>query len=118
MFHAVGRELRVTRGDTGILTLAVSGVTLTDADRAVLTARRKGGGVLFKKVACADKDNRVQFGFLNEETEKWKPGIYDWDVRFALDAVIEDGEVVDGREIVTPAWCPGCLEVTEPVGVI
>lgn len=107
----------MTRGDTGLLTLVVTGVTLTDNDRAALTAKKKGGGVLFKKIAVPE-DNRVQFGFLNDETEKWKPGHYEWDVRFALDAVVVDDEVVNGREVITPNWAPGCLEVLNPVGVI
>lgn len=117
MFEATGNELRVTRGDTGLLTISTSGTELTDADRAVMTARKKGGGVLFRKTAVPE-DNCVQFAFGNAETEKWKPGSYEWDVRFALGAVIVGGEVTNGREIVTPAGMPGRLTVLDAVGVI
>ena len=56
--------------------------------------------------------------FTNEETDGWKAGEYEWDIRIALEAVLDaQGRVTDGREVITP-WAPGKLEVVKVVGEI
>ena len=117
MFTISGRAIRLSRGDTGIIPFRVEGVTLTDKDRAVFTVRRLTGAVLMQKVIAPEK-NIFYVPFTNEETDGWKVGDYEWDIRIALDAVLdEQGRVTDGREVITP-WAPGKLEVVKVVGEI
>lgn len=92
-------------------------MTLTDKDRAVFTVRRPTGATLIQKVIAPEKDI-FYVPFTNEETDGWKAGVYEWDIRIALDAVLdEQGRVTDGREVITP-WAPGKLEVVKVVGEI
>lgn len=95
----------------------MEGVTLTEADRAVFTVKRMSGAVLIQKV-IAPEDNTFYVPFINDETDGWKEGEYSWDIRIALEAVLDPaGRVTDGREIITP-WAPGRLEVVKVVGKI
>ena len=117
MFTVSGRTIRLSRGDTGIIPFRVEGVTLTEADRAVFTVKRRNGAALIQKV-IAPEDNIFYVPFINDETDGWKEGEYSWDIRIALGAVLDQaGRVTDGREIITP-WAPGMLEVVKVVGDI
>ena len=117
MFTVSGRAIRLSRGDTGIIPFSVQGVTLGENDRAVFTVRRTTGAVLLQKV-IAPEGNVFYVPFTNEETDGWKAGSYEWDIRIALDAVLDaQGRVTDGREVITP-WAPGRLEVVKVVGEI
>ncbi len=118
MFHAHGTTIFITKGDTGLLTLMAEGHAFTSEDRAVFTVRRPGGATLMQVVATPEADGRVQIGFDHETTEKWRPGCYGWDVRYALGARMdEQGRVTGGREIITPMR-PGELHVLEAVGTV
>ena len=117
MFAVSGRKIRLSRGDTGIIPFRVEGVTLTNADRAVFTVKRKSGAALIQKV-IAPEENIFYVPFTNDETDGWKEGEYSWDIRIALDAVLDaEGRVTDGREVITP-WAPGRLDVVKVVGEI
>lgn len=117
MFTISGRAIRLSRGDTGIIPFRVEGVTLSEKDRAVFTVRRPTGAALLQKV-IAPEGNVFYVPFTNEETDGWKTGSYEWDLRIALDAVMDaQGRVTDGREVITP-WAPGKLEVVKVVGEI
>lgn len=117
MFTVSGRTIRLSRGDTGIIPFRVEGVTLTDADRAVFTVRRRSGAGLIQKVIMPE-DNIFYVPFTNDETDGWREGEYSWDIRIVLDAVLDAaGKVTDGREVITP-WAPGKLEVVKVVGEI
>lgn len=110
MFEVNGQAIRISRGDTGLLTILASGnVQLTDRDVAVFTVRRRGGGaVLLELEATPDAEGKVQFGFTNEMTERWKPDGYEWDVRYVLDG---------GREVITPME-PSPFIVVRTVGSV
>ena len=117
MFTVSGRTIRLSRGDTGIIPFRVEGVTLTDADRAVFTVRRRTGTVLVQKVIAPEKDI-FYVPFINDETDGWKVGEYSWDIRIVLGAVMDaEGKVKDGREVITP-WMPSRLEVMKVVGEV
>lgn len=118
MFQINGRSIVISRGDTGILTIAPDGVTLTDADRAVFTVRRQSGGILCQKVAAPMEDGKIYIPFTNDETDGWRADVYEWDARIVLDAVTDaDGKVTDGREVITP-WPPSRFEVVRTVGLV
>lgn len=92
-------------------------MTLTDGDRAVFTVRRKSGAVLIEKV-IAPMDGIFYVPFVNEETDGWRPDVYSWDLRIALEAEMDEaGSVIDGREVITP-WPPSRLEVVKVVGEV
>ena len=117
MFTVSGRTIRLSRGDTGVIPFRVEGVTLTDADRAVFTVRRRSGAILIQKV-IPPVDGLFYMPFTNDETDGWQPGEYVWDIRIVLDAVTdENGKVTDGREVVTP-WPPGRFDVVKVVGEV
>ncbi len=118
MFHAHGTTIFITRGDTGVLTLIAEGHAFAAGDRAVFTVRRPGGVTLMETVMTPEEDGRIQIGFDHGMTERWRPGCYAWDVRYVLDAAVdEQGRVTGGREVITPMR-PGELHVLEAVGKI
>lgn len=119
MFDVSGLRIRITQGDSGLLTLCTRAkFAFSENDKAVFTVRRPGGGTLLTAVLTPDAEGKVQVPFLNRETEGWRPGAYEWDVRYVLDAVQdEDGTVTDGREVITPMR-PAVLEVLRAVGSI
>ncbi len=118
MFHAHGTTVFITKGDTGLLTLIAEGHAFGPGDRAVFTVRRPGGATLMQAVATPEADGKAQIGFEHEATEKWRPGCYSWDVRYVLDAEMdEQGRVTGGREVITPMR-PGEFHVLEAVGKV
>jgi len=118
MFDVNGYQIRISRGDTGLLTLcAEGGIEMTQDDRAVLTIRRRSGAPILEMSAVPDENNRVQFGFTHEMTERWQPGVYEWDVRYVLGAEMHGEEVTGGREVATPIP-PSEFIVTRTVGVL
>lgn len=119
MFELNGTRIRLTQGDTGILTLNdVAGEhVFTDADRAVFTVRKPGGTLVTDMVLTPEADGTVRIPFTNDLTDGWKPGDYRWDVRYVLGAVMDNGRVVDGNEVITP-MLPGVLTILEAVGRI
>jgi len=116
MFCVRDLSITITRGDTGLLTITTeSDHVFGEADRAVFTMSRNGT-VIKEQVLTPDMDGRVQIEFANAETETWTPGSYSWDIRYVLDAVMdEQGRVTDGREVITPMK-PGTLTVIAAVG--
>lgn len=117
MFKANGNRILISRGDTGVLTFTASGAELTENDRAVFTIRRRNGGMVMEKIAVPE-GNKVHIPFTNEETQGLREGNYQWDIRYALDAVLDSaGRVTDGREVITPMR-PGVLTIEKVVGSI
>lgn len=117
MFDVMGRTIRVSRGDTGLIRFAIEGVDLTANDLCVFTVKRRSGGTVMEKV-IEPEDGAYLVPFTNEETEKMQVGEYEWDIRIALDAVTDgEGRVTGGREIITP-WPPAVLKIAKAVGSV
>lgn len=119
MFELSGTRIRLTQGDTGILTINAkdSDHVFTEADKAVFTARKQSGSLLVEMVLQPEADGRVQIPFTSDLSDGWKPGDYKWDIRYVIDAVIENGRVVDGNEVITP-MAPSVLTIMEAVGKV
>ena len=119
MFELNGTRIRLTQGDTGILTIAAkaSEHVWTEADKAVFTARKPSGSLLVEMILQPEPDGRVQIPFTSDLSDGWKPGDYKWDIRYVIGAVMEGGRVVDGHEVITP-MTPGTLTIVEAVGRI
>ena len=115
MFEVNGRMIRISRGDTGMITFDTDGFVLSEADRAVFTIKRRTGGMVMQKV-IAPENGKILLPFVSEDTEKLRPDVYEWDVRFVIDAVEdENGAVTDGREVLTP-FPPGDFVIVRTVG--
>lgn len=126
LFEVNGTRIRLTQGDSGLLTIDVSGVKLTENDRAVFSMCKalrgdgrwkKMGAQFLEAVLTPDVRRGVfQMPFVSSDTEKWPAGRYLWDVRVVLDAVETDGRVTDGREVFTP-FPPGEMTIERTVGM-
>lgn len=117
MFEVLGRTIRISRGDTGLIAFEADGAELSESDLCVFTVRRRSGGVVMEKV-IEPEENVYLIPFTNAETEKMQAGDYEWDVRIALDAVTDStGRVTGGREIITP-WPPSRLTIMKAVGSV
>lgn len=114
MFEVSGRMIRISRGDTGMISFETD-LELTENDRAVFTVKRRSGGMVMQKVIALE-DGKILLPFVSSDTEKLRPDTYEWDIRFVIDAVEdEDGEVTDGREVLTP-FAPGTMMIVRTVG--
>lgn len=115
MFEVNGRMIRISRGDTGLITFEVEGIELTENDRAVFTVKRRSGGVVIQKV-IEPEENKILVPLVNEDTDKLRPDTYEWDIRYVIEAVEDtDGSVTDGREVLTP-FPPGDFKIERTVG--
>lgn len=120
MFELIGTHVRLTAGDTGILTILAKDTeyVFTENDKAVFTIKRQNSNaILVDMILQPEPDGKVQIPFTSDLTDGWKPGDYRWDIRYVLDAVMEDGRVVDGNEVITP-MLPGTFTVVKAVGEI
>ena len=114
MFDVMGRTIRISRGDTGLIRFSAEGLELTEKDLCVFTVKRRSGGTVLEKV-IEPEENAYLIPFTNAETEI-PVGDYEWDIRIALDAVTDGtGRVTGGREVITP-WPPATLRITKAVG--
>ena len=117
MFEVNGQTIRLSRGDTGLITFYPEETSLTENDRAVFTVRRRSGGMVMQKV-IVPKEGKICVPLVNEETQALAAGEYEWDIRIALDAQVDaQGAVTDGREIMTP-FPPSTMIVERVVGTI
>ena len=120
MFKVEGTTITLSRGDTGFVTIGVSGYSFSSIDRAIFTISGSGGQVSVRQELPIE-NNLVTIEFTNSDTDDWKPGDYEWDVRFVINPVYdgEGGErqIVDGDEVITPNL-PMKLKLLTTVGQI
>lgn len=117
MFRVRGHTIEVSAGDTGVIRFLASGVALTRADRAVFTVRKRSGETVIEKIAVP-QGNEIRIPFVNADTEHLAADTYAWDIRYVLEAQMdESGAVTDGREVITP-MAPGVMHVMKVVGSV
>lgn len=108
------------RGDTGAFTITLSGYTLTENDRVLITFMGSGGTEI-KKAYYVPENNQVTVTFGNPETDYLSTGDYKWDVRVVIDPVWDDSGaepvIVDGAAVSTP-MDPMTLHIRNTVGQI
>lgn len=102
MFKVDDRLILISRGDTAVLTFVSTGRMLTPDDAVMMTVQSKRFGTIFRSVQTPDSEGKTMFAFMNQETVHWNAGEYDWDIRVVLDAVMENGEIIGGRDVTTP----------------
>lgn len=117
MLYVLGRRIRISQGDNLMIRIRLKSETdFTEADKAVFTVRRRGGGAVLERVVLPIAENGdVILALDNEITRKWRPGPYEWDLRIAFNAV---GEDVSGAETVFTPMRPAAFEVMKGVGTI
>lgn len=122
MFTVFDKKISISRGDTGLLKITVTGVELTENDRAeflIATPSCKGEAHILLRAVLKPSEDLTSFEmpFLNTDTIKWEPGSYVWQFRVFTNAVLDDdGMLIGGDETYTP-YLPKPFEVLKVVGV-
>ena len=97
MFSITGREITLSRGDTGAIKFKAN-VTRRDTgaaytfgvrDRAVFSIK-SGAGQVVKQKAYPMINNEYMVIFMNADTDKIAPGGYSWDTRYVINPYYED----------------------------
>ena len=95
-------EIRLSRGDTGAVEIAVTGHDFGEDDRALFTIK-SGSGQIVKQRAYPIVDGKFTVTFFNSDTDTYNPGGYTWDVRYVIHPYYdEQGNIVDGNQVLTP----------------
>ena len=90
------------RGDTGEVTITVSGYTYQEDDRALFTVKDASGSEVIKRV-YEMADNAFTVEFENADTDYLAPGTYYWDVRYIVNPQYDgEGHIYDGDGVGTP----------------
>lgn len=112
------KTIRMHRGDTGEVTIRVSGYTYGEDDRALFTVKDNAGSEIMKRVYEME-DNAFVVEFTNADTDYLSPGVYYWDVRYVVDPQYDQttGEIIDGDGVGTPG-SPFQLIILSTVGQI
>lgn len=117
MFVIDGTTIRLSRGDTGEVTIGASGYTFGSNDRALFTVRNASTQeVKMRRILTID-DNIVTVTFVNSDTDSLEAGLYEWDIRYVINPIYDQGEIVDGDEVITPEQ-PMSIELLTTVGQI
>ena len=94
--------ITLSRGDTGALTISVTGYTFGANDRALFSIKN-GQGTIVKQSAYAMENNEFTVTFYNADTDSLNPGGYTWDVRYVINPYYDaGGNIVDGDQVLTP----------------
>ena len=102
MFKLTGNNtLKITQGDTGTLTVTVTGATFGADDKVQLTVADKKKNIVLQKVA-GFTNNAAEFEFANADTADLEAGIYLWELRFVTDATVSGSVITGGTDIETP----------------
>lgn len=117
MFQVDGTTIRMSRGDTGTVTIGVSGYTFESNDRALFSMRNKGGSII-RQEAYEIENNEVTIAFVNSDTDSLSPGDYEWDIRFIIGPKYDENQAIyDGDEVITPNL-PMSIQLLPTVGQI
>lgn len=119
-FHVEPTTKTITmhRGDTGEVTINVTGHTFQADDRALFTVKDASGSEIIKRVYELD-GNAFTVAFANSDTDYLAAGQYSWDVRYVINPEYdpETGEIIDGDGVSTPG-SPYALNLLSTVGQI
>lgn len=102
MFIIDGTTITLSRGDTGEVTIGATGYTFGSNDRALFTIRNASTKEVKVRRILEIINNIVTITFVNSDTDSLDAGKYEWDIRYVINPVYDDGEIVDGDEVITP----------------
>ena len=119
MFCVKDGVIRITRGDTGTITIHLRKGSEFDPahDRVVFEVMREETRErLIHEVLTPTADGTVTLDLSHETTRDFAPGNYFWDVRIALGAQLDaQGRITGASEVLTPFEARR-LEVRRAVG--
>ena len=111
------KAIYLSRGDTGAVTITVSGYTFGPLDRALFTLKDQSGGEKISRIYPM-VNNTFTVKFDNADTDYLSDGDYPWDVRYVVEPVYDsEGKIVDGLAVRTPTL-PLTLHIYTTVGQI
>ena len=115
MFGKVGHELYLSRGDTGYLRVNLaSSYATTENDRVLFTIKDGDQPIIVRVITPVN--NIAIVPFTNAMTENLPAKDYLYDVRFFMNAVLDDdGIPINGDMIRTP-FKPAAFHLLETVG--
>lgn len=102
MFDVKDFTIRVSRGDTGSITVHTTGYEFGPDDRALFTIK-DGNRMTVRKEVLEIENGDVTIEFTNRQTKMLRTGNYVWDVRFVVDPEFDENDMlVGGTEVYTP----------------
>lgn len=114
---AESKTITMHRGDTGEMTVTVTGYTYGPDDRALFTVKDMSGTEVIRR-EYAMENNAFVVVFANADTDYLSPGTYSWDVRYIVDPDYDsNGKIEDGDAVSTPG-SPYTLRLLSTVGQI
>ncbi len=96
-----GTTILMHRGNTGILTINLTGYSFGNNDRVLFTMKSLSGSEI-KSQICQVVDGAIEIPFINTDTDYLAPGDYIYAITAATDPVYEDGRIVNGSGVYTP----------------
>lgn len=90
------------RGNTGTVTIRLTGYTFGNDDR-VYFAMRNQSGTIVKEAICQVEDGAISIPFVNTDTDYLPAGDYPYAITAATDPVYDTGgKIVNGSDVHTP----------------
>ena len=96
-----GTTILMHRGNTGTVTITLTGYTFGNNDR-VLFMMKSPNGTEVKSKICQVVDGQIEIPFINTDTDYLAPGDYYYGVTAATDPEYDDGKIVNGSGVSTP----------------
>lgn len=123
MFEMNGAAVTMHCGDTGSYRVAAarsSGEPFGADDRALFTVRNASGENVIEREYVLDDDEVLGNGVIrieykNADTDDLAPGQYSTEIRYIINPYRENGKIVDGDVVRTPAVLKSTLTL---IGVI
>lgn len=119
MLTTTGTTISITQGDSATLTIIPESTDYEfDSDDLAVFAIRdpKTKEVTFRENVVPDARGVCVVTLLDEVTATWEPKTYEWDIRYIIDAEIDEyEEMIDGSQKITP-MDPGIFRVVRTIG--
>lgn len=97
-----GTTILMHRGNTGTLTISLTGYTFGNDDRVLFMMKSRSGSEVKSKI-CQVENGAIKIPFINTDTDYLAPGDYIYAITAATDPVYdEDGKIVNGSGVYTP----------------
>ena len=120
MVDGESKTIRLSRGDTGEVTIGLSGYSFESNDRVLFTVRNASTKHVEMRRLLEIEDGVVTVTFVNSDTDSLAPGLYEWDARVVIGPKYDsqnNNELYDGDEVITPEE-PMKLQLIGTVGQI
>ena len=96
-----GTTILMHRGNTGTLTINLTGYTFGNDDRVLFMVKSLSGTEIKSKI-CEVEDGKIEIEFINTDTDYLAPGDYVYAITAATDPVYDEGKIVNGSGVYTP----------------